>query len=357
MKPKVIDLFSGVGGFSQGFKMAGFDIVIANEYDKSIANAYMKNHKDTNMIVGDITEIDLDNIFGNLNNKIDVIIGGPPCQGFSQKGKRKTINDERNYLFKYFVKVVQLVRPQYFVMENVPTLLTSENGLFKREIQSLFNNLGYLLECGILNASEFGVPQNRKRAFIIGKLNDSAPDLPKPNNKRVTIWEAIGDLAFLESGEGEEVQEYRLNPTSKYGKIMRGREKKLYNHVATNHSLLALERLKMIPPNSGKEMLPKEHLTKSVYSGTWTRMRKEDVSVTITTRFDTPSSGKFTHPFLDRAITVREAARIQSFPDSFIFIGNKGSQMKQVGNAVPPLLAAEIAKTIMRDIKKEKRDE
>ena len=127
--------------------------------------------------------------------------------------------------------------------------------------------------------------------------------------------------------------------------------------MVTKHSKLALERLALIPPNAGKEVLPKEHLTKSIYSGTWTRMRKEEISVTITTRFDTPSSGKFTHPFLDRAITVREAARIQSFPDNFVFIGNKGSQMKQVGNAVPPLLAGAIAEVIMKDIKEEKAHE
>lgn len=126
----------------------------------------------------------------------------------------------------------------------------------------------------------------------------------------------------------------------------------LYNHVATKHSDLALKKLKLIPPNMGKEVLPPEHRTKSIYSGTWSRMLKDDVSVTITTRFDTPSSGRFTHPFLDRAITVREAARIQSFPDSFIFYGNKGSQMKQVGNAVPPLLAKAIADVIMADMQK-----
>ncbi|MNW58895.1 Modification methylase AplI [compost metagenome] len=134
--------------------------------------------------------------------------------------------------------------------------------------------------------------------------------------------------------------------------MLRSGSKILTNHVATNHSSLALERLNLIPPNSGKEVLPQEHLTKSIYSGTWTRMRKEDVSVTITTRFDTPSSGKFTHPFLNRAITVREAARIQSFPDTFKFTGTKGSQMKQVGNAVPPLLAKSIAEVILNDIRK-----
>ena len=137
---------------------------------------------------------------------------------------------------------------------------------------------------------------------------------------------------------------------------MRKGSKILYNHMATKHSALALERLSLIPPNAGKEVLPKEHITKSVYSGTWSRMKQNDVAVTITTRFDTPSSGKFTHPFLNRAITVREAARLQSFPDTFKFIGSKMSQMKQVGNAVPPLLARKIARVIMNDIKRDNNE-
>ena len=150
---------------------------------------------------------------------------------------------------------------------------------------------------------------------------------------------------------------HKMPPESEYEKLLRKNSEVLYNHVATKHSALALERLALIPPNAGREVLPKEHLTKSIYSGTWTRMRKDEISVTITTRFDTPSSGKFTHPFLNRAITVREAARIQSFPDTFRFVGNKGSQMKQVGNAVPPLLAAAVAEVIMKDMKEELKNE
>lgn len=357
MKPSVIDLFAGVGGLSLGFEKQGFDVLIANEYDKSIAAAYTENHKNTKMIVGDITSLDLKKIFVPYTGKIDVVIGGPPCQGFSQKGQRKTIHDKRNFLFKYYVAVVELVKPRYFVMENVPNLLTAENGFFLKEIEELFNKMGYSLEHGVLNASDYGVPQNRRRAVIIGKLNGVAPKLPKPKDIKVTIWDAISDLAYLESGEGTYEQEYKNAPESDYQKILRGNSKVLYNHAVTKHSPLALERLALIPPNAGKEVLPKEHLTKSIYSGTWTRMRKDEISVTITTRFDTPSSGKFTHPFLDRAITVREAARIQSFPDDFRFVGNKGSQMKQVGNAVPPLLAAAIAEVIMNDIKEESNHE
>lgn len=331
MRPKVIDLFAGVGGLSLGFEKCGFDVILANEYDPSIAAAYEMNHKGTKMIVGDITALDLEKTFGSYEGKVDVVIGGPPCQGFSQKGQRKTIHDERNFLFKYYVRVVGLVKPRYFVMENVPNLLTAEGGYFRKEIEELFNSMGYQLKMGVLNASDYGVPQNRRRAVIIGKRNGDAPALPKPHNATVTIWDAISDLAYLNSGEGSEEQEYRFEPQSEYQKKLRNGSNVLYNHVATKHSKLALERLAMIPPNAGREVLPKEHLTKSIYSGTWTRMRKDEISVTITTRFDTPSSGKFTHPFLNRAITVREAARIQSFPDSFKFTGNKGSQMKQVG--------------------------
>lgn len=352
VKPTIIDLFAGVGGLSLGFELSGFEVVLANEYDPSIANAYVRNRQNANMIVADITKLSIEETFSQFVEKVDVIVGGPPCQGFSQKGSRKTIHDPRNFLFKYFFDVVALVKPKYFVMENVPNLLTAENGYFRKEIEELFEGVGYTLNADVLNAVDFGVPQSRRRTCIIGRLGSTKVKMPEPASKRVTIWDAISDLAYLESGEGEEEQIYRFPVQSKYQEILRGDCKQLFNHVATNHSAIALERLKMIPPNCGKEVLPEEHLTKSVYSGTWTRMVQDEESVTITTRFDTPSSGKFTHPYLNRAITVREAARIQSFPDWFRFYGTKTSQMKQVGNAVPPLLAKAIANTILNDMKK-----
>lgn len=349
---KVIDLFAGVGGLSLGFEQAGFEIVLANEFDSEIGKSYLSNHKNVELIIDDISKINLKSVFSRFKGEIDIIIGGPPCQGFSQKGKRKSINDDRNFLFKSFVSVVELVRPQYFVMENVPNLLTTENGYFKKEIYELFEKLGYTLSSGILNSADFGIPQNRRRAIIVGKLGKMGLELPKPTLNKVSIWDAISDLAFLNSGEGDFEQNYKFPSKTEYQSEMRGNSSKLYNHIATSHSEIALERLKMIPQNGGKENLPHEHLTKSIYSGTWTRMRKEEQSVTITTRFDTPSSGKFTHPYLHRAITVREAARIQSFPDNFIFWGSKSSQMKQVGNAVPPKLANAIATIIKKDMEK-----
>lgn len=352
MKPNVIDLFAGVGGLSLGFEMAGFEVALANERDPSIAEAYVRNRPNANMIVADITELPIDETFGPYEGKVTAVIGGPPCQGFSQKGKRKSINDPRNFLFRYYFEVVERVKPRYFVIENVPNLLTTENGLFKDEIIELFSGIGYAVSCGVLCAADFGVPQDRHRTCILGKFGTSEPlMLPVPNGKRATIWDAISDLSYLESGDGAEQQAYRNAPSSEYQRLMRAGSDKLFNHVATRHSKVTLERLKMIAPERGKEMLPEEHHTKSIYSGTWCRMKKNGIAKTITTRYDTPSSGEFTHPYLNRAITTREAARIQSFPDTFHFFGSKSSQMKQVGNAVPPLLGKAIAECILEDMR------
>ena len=356
MKPTVIDLFAGVGGLSLGFEMAGFEVALANEYDPSIAEAYKKNRPGTKMIVEDITKLPVEETFGPYEGKVTVVIGGPPCQGFSQKGMRKSINDPRNFLFRYYFEVVENVKPEYFVIENVPNLLTTENGYFKDEIVELFSGIGYAVSCGVLCAADFGVPQDRHRTCIMGKLGADEPiELPKPNGTHTTIWDAISDLSYLESGEGAEEQGYRNEPQSDYQKLLRDGSSELCNHIATRHSKVTLERLKMIAPECGKEMLPEEHHTKSIYSGTWCRMKKDGIAKTITTRYDTPSSGEFTHPYLDRAITTREAARIQSFPDTFHFYGSKSSQMKQVGNAVPPLLGKAIAERILDDMKNENR--
>ena len=265
MNKKMIDLFAGVGGLSLGFEMCGFETVIANEYDASIAEAYIKNRKNSKMIVEDIQNLPIEETFGKYRGKVDLIVGGPPCQGFSQKGKRKSMNDPRNFLFRYYVDVVATVKPKYFVMENVPGLLTTEGGLFKKEIMTLFGDLGYAVNADVLCAADYGVPQNRRRTFIIGKLDSNIPvEMPRKHDKKTTIWEAISDLAYLESGEGAEEQAYLKEPQSEYQKLMRQNSDMLYSHVATNHSKIALERLAMIPPKGGKEYLPKEHLTKSI---------------------------------------------------------------------------------------------
>ncbi|WP_313232600.1 DNA cytosine methyltransferase [Tissierella praeacuta] len=345
----VIDLFAGVGGLSYGFQQIGCNIVLANEIDPDIAYAYTQNHVNTKMINSDISRINIESIFTQYKGKIDIIIGGPPCQGFSQKGSRKTINDERNFLFRYFYNVVEFLKPKYFLMENVPNILTTENGLFINEIENLFKGIDYEINYKVLNAANFGVPQHRRRAFIIGKYKSLPPKLPEGTNDFVTAEEAIGDLEYLNSGEGKEKMEYLYEPKSNYQRVMREGSVELFNHKATNHSKEVIRKLKIIPEGMGKEVLPQELLTKSIYSGTWSRIIRDEPTVTITTRFDTPSSGRFTHYKLNRCITVREAARLQSFPDTFIFYGPKTSQMKQVGNAVPPLLGKAIAESIIQD--------
>lgn len=340
------DLFAGVGGMSEGFRMAGgYDIAFAVEFDKEIASAYQKNHRNTDVYPMDIREIDVKELH-KKHPQIDVIIGGPPCQGFSQKGKRLNLDDPRNFLFQQYIRFVKEFRPKYFVLENVPGIITTSNGYFKDQIIEAFNKLGYEVKYGVLKATDFGVPQDRHRAVFLGQLGEIEIELPRPIGTTTTIKDAIYDLPFITSGEGLGESSYDKEPKSNYQKELRGKCKILHNHVATKHSKLALQRLSLIPKGAGKEVLPEEHLTKSIYSGTWCRLLEDGVASTITTRFDTPSSGRFTHPILNRCLTVREAARIQSFPDDFVFYGSKTVQMKEVGNAVPPFLARAIATVI-----------
>jgi DNA (cytosine-5)-methyltransferase 1 len=345
---KVIDLFAGVGGLSLGFSQAGFDIIYANEYDKSIAEAYKKNHPKTIVDSTDIRDINFKKVFEPFKNKIDVVMGGPPCQGFSQKGKRVGLDDERNFMFKHFFKVIKIVNPEFVLLENVPSILSAENGYFKQEILNTFTSLGYEVKAKVLKAENFGVPQTRRRAVFLARKNKLDFDLPDGNGKKTTVSEAINDLPLLKSGQGKEKQSYATTPLNDFQKSMRHKSLSVKNHIATKHSRIALERLSMISLNGSKNDLPIRHRTKSIHSGTWTRLKPNGFARTITTRFDTPSSGQFTLPFQDRCITVREAARIQSFPDNFIFYGTKSSQMLQVGNAVPPMMAYEIAKTISK---------
>ena len=344
---KVADLFSGVGGLSLGFKQVGFEITFAVEFDKDIADAYSKNHVGTAMYNIDICELDAHALKAR-HGEIDVIVGGPPCQGFSQKGKRLNVKDDRNFLFRQYVRFVDVFRPKYFVIENVPNIISTANGYFKDEIIKEFSALGYDVKADIFDVSEFGVPQQRRRALFIGQIGKNTVGFPVPTGRRVTVGEAISDMIPLESGCGEELSAYLCPPKNTYQKMMRkGVRGGVRNHQATSHSEIALTRMRMIPKGKGKEVLPPEHRTKSIYSGTWCRLIEDDIASTITTRFDTPSSGRFTHPIQNRCITVREAARLQSFPDNFVFYGTKTSQMKQVGNAVPPMFANAIAQTIL----------
>lgn len=347
MKFNVLDLFCGAGGFSAGLdKLENFETKVGLDFDKYAIETFEKNFKNATAICGDITNSEIKQKIIDVAKKsnVNMIIGGPPCQGFSLKGKNLGLNDPRNFLFLEYLDIVEKLKPEVVVIENVKNLLNSEDGYFIGQIKEKFNTLGYIINYGVLNAKYFGVPQSRERTIIIASSSKSI-DLPiEHDNNFVTVRDAISDLAYLESGEGEFESEYKNKAQSEYQKMLRG--KKLYNHIATSHSQKAIEKLKMIPPECDKSYLPKELLGKQKFQTTWSRLEWDKQSPTIDTRFDTPSNGRNSHPFLNRAITPREAARIQSFDDDFIFYGPKIATGKQIGNAVPPLLAKAIGQAI-----------
>ncbi|MGZ9797531.1 DNA cytosine methyltransferase [Mycoplasma sp. 4013] len=347
MKYRILDLFCGAGGFSLGFEQnTNFKTLVAADFDQNAINTFKNNFSDSEVICGDITNINIKNqiIKKSKEVNINMIIGGPPCQGYSLKGKNLGFDDPRNFLFLEYFDIVKNISPEIFIIKNVKNLLNAQKGYFIKQIYQMFTDLGYKVSYGVLNAKNFGIPQNRERAIIIG-CKDKEILLPKSNiDKHISVYDAISDLNYLCSGEGSFQSEYLYKPLSSYQKNLRG--DKLYNHIATKHSKIALEKLAMIPEQGDKSFLPKHLWGKQQFNTTWARLKWDDVSSTIDTRFDTPSNGRNSHPVLNRAITPREAARIQSFPDTFIFYGPKTSICRQIGNAVPPMLAKAIANHI-----------
>ena len=352
-KYRILDLFCGAGGFSYGMdKNPNFETLIALDNDEYAGETFKRNMPKADVVIGDITD---DKTKADIVEKakklgINMIIGGPPCQGYSMKGKKLGLKDPRNFLFREYLNFVEQLKPDVFVIENVKGLLLASNGWFRDEIVKTIGELGYTVEYGVLNASDYGVPQARERAIFICSKHNRVP-LPKKTVKKVvTVRDAIGDLSYLESGQGEYEQDYSMTISSDYQKLMRKGSKKLYNHKASNHKQVAIDKLKMIPPEKGKEFLPDELIGNQKFKTTWGRLKWDDVSPTIDTRFDASSNGTNNHPYLHRAITPREAARIQSFDDNFIFYGSKVRIRKQIGNAVPPLLAKAIADQIDRTL-------
>lgn len=348
MKFKVLDLFCGAGGFSCGLdSLDDFETVIGVDFDKNVLVSFEKNIKGSNVICGDLTDNNIKKQIIEQSKKagVNMIIGGPPCQGFSLKGKNLGLEDPRNFLFLEYVKIVKELNPEVFVIENVKNLINACEGYFIKEILSEFHKLGYIVNYGVLNAMDYGVPQHRERTIIIGSKSKSI-ELPQKQQKITTVRDAISDLAYLESGEGSFESTYKMPPQTKYQEMLRENSKTLYNHEATKHSQVALDKLALIPPEGDKKSLPKELHGKQKFSTTWSRLIWDSQSPTIDTRFDTPSNGRNSHPVINRAITPREAARIQSFPDTYIFYGKKCNVCKQIGNAVPPLLARAIGEAI-----------
>lgn len=334
-----IDLFSGCGGLSLGFEQSGFKGLLAIDFWQDALTTYSYNRKDSKTYCGDLSIIspsDIQNLF-NINS-VDVIIGGPPCQGFSVAGKR-IIEDKRNELYKAFVNFVRIFKPKAIVMENVPTILSIGKGLIRDAILSDFSSLGYNVSYKVLLASDYGVPQNRRRAVFVGLLDGTTFEFPKPTVEQpITSKEALEDLPEHSLKDGAI---YTCEPLSTYQIFIRNGSNGVYNHDITVHTQRTQEIIAMVPDGGNYKDLPKELWNTRKVHIAWTRLNSMKPSFTI----DCGHNHHFHYKF-NRVPTVRESARLQSFPDSFIFLGNKGSQLKQVGNAVPPLLAQQLAKQL-----------
>lgn len=344
----VIDLFSGAGGLSRGFYDAGFDVVLGIDFDDAALKTFENNHGEAKALKLDLFNHENINFIKEslekMNKKLDVLVGGPPCQGFSLAGKRDEY-DERNILYSAMVKTAAMLKPRAIVLENVPGMLTLYKGKAKEQIFKDFEGLGYKMNVKILYAPDYGVPQIRKRVFFVGLLNSDEPfEFPNPLktiDNYVTCGQAICDLPTLENDERMDlniIREYMCDPISEYQKQMRINSKVVNNHTPTKHIKKTIDLISLVPEGGNYKNLPKEFAGNFKYHESLTRYHSKKPSRTIDTGHRTHFHYKY-----NRIPTARENARLQSFPDDFIFYGNKQEQYKQVGNAVPPLLGKAIA--------------
>ena len=341
----VIDLFSGAGGLSYGFESAVFNILLGIDNDAKALETFELNHNGAKAICGDITQISYEKDIKPLigDKKIDVIIGGPPCQGMSLSGPRK-FEDPRNKLYLSYIRLVEEIRPKAFVIENVPGLVGLFGGQIKDNIIEKFTAMGYDIQYKILCAADYGVPQNRKRVVFVG-MKKGGFSYPNPLEYKVTCSMALSDLPPLEDGIGEEYAKYETEPQNAYQKLMRKHSEQVRNHIAAVHSEKVQKIISLVPDGGNYKDLPEEYINSRNFHVAWTRFASDKPAPTI----DTGHRHHFHYKY-NRVPTVRECARLQSFPDDFIFLGNKTQQFRQVGNAVPPLLAEAIAKSLMEQL-------
>lgn len=360
-KYTAIDLFCGAGGLSLGFKQAGFQMLAGIDANEPALNTYEYNMGGALALNEDLFKVDdsLDDIAKKIGTKnIDVIIAGPPCQGFSLTGSRD-LNDTRNKLYLAVVKAVKYFKPKAFLIENVPGMATLYKGVVKEQIINSFEDLGYAVSVTPkpLLAADYGVPQFRKRMFFVGYRKDLGYgyfDFPTPlynDNNYVTAGDAISDLPSLENDLGSEEATYTSSPKTDYQRKMRKDTNVLYNHVGTKHTDEVKWVISQVPEGGNHKDLPKGVGESRKFNEAWTRYDSHKPSKTI----DTGHRNHF-HYKWNRVPTVRENARLQSFPDNFRFLGTKTQQNKQVGNAVPPLLAEAIAKKMIKHLNKTDKD-
>lgn len=337
----VIDLFCGCGGLSYGFEKAGYNILLGIDNDKMALKTFEYNHNNSKSICGDITQIgykEIKKIIGN--KKIDVIIGGPPCQGMSLSGPRQ-FDDPRNKLYLSYIRLVNEIRPKAFVIENVPGLISLFGGQIKENIITKFSQMGYDIKYKIVCSADYGVPQMRKRVIFVGVKGKNDFIYPKENKNYVTCEMALSDLPPLVDTIGEEHMDYAKQPQNNYQKLMRSNSFEVLNHIAANHSEKVKHIISLVPDGGNYKNLPEEYRLSRNFHVAWTRFNSQKPAPTI----DTGHRHHFHYKY-NRVPTVRECARLQSFPDDFVFWGNKTQQFRQVGNAVPPLMAQAIAEQL-----------
>jgi DNA (cytosine-5)-methyltransferase 1 len=331
---------------------------------------FASTHPEARFIGGPIQDVTVSSLLratGLKRGEVDILVGGPPCQGYSVYNHQRGVNDPRAGLFREYLRIVEGLKPKWLVMENVTGITSIAGGGIVREILDGMAALGYQVRMKVLKAEEFGVPQERRRIFFIANRTENPILFPSATHgagmsQFVSIWDAISDLPFIKDGDSSLLYEYATAPQNSYQRLLRGRQKRVSNHTPPRLASVNEERMKHIPPGGSWRDIPYELLPagmqrakRSDHTKRYGRPRKTDLACTILTKCDV-HWGAYIHPEQNRAITVREAARLQSFPDSFVFQGSRTEQYKQVGNAVPPLLGRKVAEIVLKSMDAKKSD-
>ena len=357
-----IDLFCGAGGLSEGFQQAGFHILAGNDFDEHAGETFRMAHDGAEFLPGPIEEVRANKLLkvtGLEKGELGCLIGGPPCQAFSVYNHQRGLHDKRSTLFEEYLRIVKGLAPKWVIMENVTGITSAGHGKAVRDIVAGLCELGYAVDRRVLRAEEYGVPQERRRIFFVGNRLGLPILWPKATHGDgllpfVTVGDAISDLPVLENGEDPGPAMYRTNASSGYQAMMRGDSAEVHNHVAPRLKPINLQRMKHIGPGGSWRDIPFDLLPAGMqrarrcdHTKRYGRLRMDGLSSTILTKCDI-HWGAYIHPEQDRVLTVREAARLQSFPDRFRFLGPRTEQFVQVGNAVPPVVARRVANAILQ---------
>lgn len=369
-KPVAIDLYAGCGGLSLGLEQAGFNVGYVLDWDKHACATHALNFPDATVDCADVREVSHEKILAAVGGRVDLVAGGPNCQGVSQRGLRSP-DDPRNFMFPEFLRIVEGIRPRMFLMENVPGLAHRHNYAMLKEIFESFERLGYRCGADVLLAADYGVPQLRYRFFMVGTLGDEPLGIPAPTHVAgapaifarpfITIREAIGDLPSTKAGVKDQGLGYTSDSESDYQKLMREGSQSIYDHHVSATEELNLRRASYVPEGGNWKNIPPELLPPRFFqcrltdhSTTYARPRWDMPSFTVTSLLGNITAGAFTHPSQNRAFSVREGARLQSFPDRFHFAGPINSKYRQIGNAVPPLLAQALGSYLLAVLRGER---